>query len=81
LTLAHHAVTGLHGLAGDFPVLHARVRAKEETVDYKGKPVPCLVIDQEGDDVKLTTWVARKTGLVMRQDALLERTHWKMKRD
>jgi hypothetical protein len=83
LTLAHQAVAGLHGLAGDFPVLHARVRTKEETIYHKGHPIACLVIDQEGDDVKLATWVARKTGLVMQQDAYLDskRVHWVMKRD
>jgi hypothetical protein len=83
LTLAYHTVAGLHGLAGDFPVLHARVRATEETIKHKGHPVPCLVIDQEDHDVKLTTWVARKTGLVMRQDTFLDRNriHWVMKRD
>ena len=72
----------LHGLAGDYTQLHARVRAQQEEIKPPKKaPLSCLVIDYEGDDVKLTTWVARKTGLVMRQDAKLEGTHWVMKRE
>ncbi len=72
----------LHGLAGDLPLLHARVRTQEELwKDANKHPVPCLVIDYEGDDAKLTVWVARKNGLVMRQEALLDnRVHWVIER-
>jgi hypothetical protein len=67
----------LHGLTDDLPLLHARVRTQEELWEDANKhSVPCLVIDYEGDDVKLTVWVARKNGLVMRQEALLDRVHW-----
>jgi hypothetical protein len=81
LSTLDHSVVSLAGHTGDLPLLVARVRSKEEWIVHKGRDVACLVIDYSGDYANLTTWVARKTGLVMRQDAKLENVHWVMKRE
>ncbi len=81
LAIGQSLLAALHGPASDLPVLHARVRKEEQiAIDPNSRPVPCLVVDYDGDYVKLTVWVARKNGLVMRQDADLDGVHWVMKR-
>jgi hypothetical protein len=66
---------------GDLRLLRASVRQEEVLLSRdRYHDVPCLVIDYDGD-MQGSTWVARKTGLVMRQEAFIGKTHWAMYRD
>jgi hypothetical protein len=69
-------------LGSDDRILRARVRPREELFT-KGRytDLPCLVIDYDGDDMKPSTWVARESGLVMCQEATLDKIHWAMYRE
>jgi hypothetical protein len=72
----------LQGFGGEAPLLQARVRAEEEEYTRnRYRAVPCLVIDAEGDGVKVSTWVRRSDGTVLRQDATLGKMRWQLYRD
>jgi hypothetical protein len=71
----------LPGDEQDARILRARVRPKEEYYTHgRFREVPCLVIDYEGE-MQATTWVARDNGLVMAQEATLDKNRWVMYRE
>jgi hypothetical protein len=76
------SLSAMGGPGSDVRILRARVRPQEELFT-KGRhsKVPCLVIDYDGDDMKPSTWVARESGLVMAQEATLDKIHWAMYRE
>jgi hypothetical protein len=63
-------------------VLRARVRPQAEPLDGgKRDSEECYVIDYTSDEVQASTWVSTRTGLVLLQEVLLDRTRWAMYRD
>jgi len=50
--------------------LDAEVLPEEHILVWEGKEIPCLVIQYRGDDVTARTWVRRRDGLVVRQEAV-----------
>jgi hypothetical protein len=76
------AVGAMQGITADLHLLHARVRSEEEWFrNARNGKFACLVIDYQGDDVTMSTWVARKTGLVVKQIVTLDRTTWELERE
>jgi hypothetical protein len=63
-------------------VLHARV-LPDPVVFAGGRRggEPCLVIEYTGDDTKLETWVSRRDGVVLCQQATLAGSLWTMNRE
>ncbi len=63
-------------------LLRAAVRPQEETFTHgRRKSEPCLVIDYRGDEVEASTWVAVRTGLVLKQEATQDGETWVLYRD
>jgi hypothetical protein len=72
----------LHGFSDDGSLAHAAVRRQEEAFTFANyEDVACLVIDYEGVDLKVRTWVARKDDQVMCQEATLGKTRWTINRE
>jgi hypothetical protein len=68
-------------LPGDPPLVRARVRPKTEPFRWGRRPeAECLVIDYEGDRVKVTTWVSQDDGTVLAQEATLDGARWSLYR-
>lgn len=68
-------------LAGQPRVVRAKVRPAVEPFAWGQRgEVPCLVIDYEGERVKVITWVRRDDGAILCQEATLDRTRWVMTR-
>ena len=57
------------GQPGPEIVLTAHVLEKTETQTWDGRPVECLVIEYQGDDVTARTWVEVGSGYVIRQES------------
>ncbi len=82
LAFSRQGIGAVQGLAADLPMLQARVRPEEaRRRNARDGEFPCLVIDYEGDHVQINTWVSRKTGLVVFQEATLDRVRWELKRE
>src|SRR5262249_7537159 len=65
----------------DPPLVRARVRPKSEPFRWGRRPeAECLVIDYEGDRVKVSTWVNQQDGTVLAQEATLDGTRWSLYR-
>ena len=63
-------------------LLRARVRPQPEPLDGgKRDSEECYVIDYTSDEVQASTWVSTRTGLVLLQEVLLDRTRWSLYRD
>jgi hypothetical protein len=76
------ATTGTGG--GQVRFLDARVLDQPQPLDYRGHEVACLVIeyhDSDPEGMTAHTWVAEKTGLVLRQEASLQNQKWVMDRE
>jgi hypothetical protein len=72
----------LAGGGGELPLLRAKVRPEFRDFSYgRRRNVECLVIDYEGDHLKVSTWVARERGLVVCQEATLDNGKWAMYRE
>jgi hypothetical protein len=75
----------LQSIQGAPPVpklLRARVRPQTEPLDGgKRDSEECYVIDYTSDEVQASTWVSTRTGLVLLQEVLLDRTRWSLYRD
>ncbi len=69
--LVRDSFPGLPGLGEENSeiVVTATVRPRPETLIWNGKPVKCLVIDYQGDDVSAATWVQADDGEVLRQES------------
>jgi hypothetical protein len=68
--------------AGEPLVVRAKVRPQVVLFTWgRRSEVPCLVIDYEGDQVKVSTWVSREDGSVLCQEATLDRTRWALYRN
>jgi hypothetical protein len=68
-------------LGGEPVVVRAQVRPTAEPFRWgRRQDVACLVIDYEGERVKLSTWVSHEDGMVLAQEATLDRTRWAMYR-
>jgi len=62
--------------------LRAVVRPKPERLEHGGRiSEECYVIDYTSDEVQASTWVGIRTGLVLLQEVVLDRTRWAMYRD
>jgi hypothetical protein len=72
---------GLQGLRPGLSFVQARVRPDPETVRWKEKDFPCLVIEYTEEEQQMRTWVERKGGLVLKQEAALGNERWVLKRD
>jgi hypothetical protein len=69
---------------GQIRFLDARVLDQPQPLDYRGREVACLVIeyhDRDPEGMTAHTWVAEKTGLVLRQEASLQDQKWVMDRE
>ena len=82
------SLAALQGGGGELRILRAHVR--DEPAEFVApvskhgkirKPVPCLVIDYEGDDFTASTWVECERGLVMCQEATIGGDRWLMFRE
>jgi hypothetical protein len=64
--------------------LSARVAAGLEVPPQGGhmdREEPCHVIEYEGENARVRTWVEERTGLVVRQEATLDGKRWVLYRD
>jgi hypothetical protein len=74
----------LGSLAGGEHSLRARVRLEPdglpESLPWRDRRKPCLVIDYEGDGMEGHTWVEQDTGRVLCQEAILMDQRWTLLR-
>jgi hypothetical protein len=70
---------GENGPGGGY--LDARVLPQTQALTFKGREVPCLVIEYQGDEKSGRTWVREDNGLVLRQEAVSGGERWVMQRD
>lgn len=72
----------IQGKDPELQSLLARVRPQLETFSWnRRQEVECLVIDYKGDRIQATTRVAKDTGLVLSQEAVIDNQRWTMNRD
>jgi hypothetical protein len=57
---------------GRHRMLDAHVLPEPQILRWRGRDVPCLVIEYQDDDCHAFTWVVQTTGLVLRQDMTAE---------
>jgi hypothetical protein len=62
-------------------VVQARVLPTPEMLPWKGKDIPCLVIEYADEDQTMRTWVEQDGGLVLKQEAVVGTEHWVLQRD
>jgi hypothetical protein len=75
------SIVAVQGLTGEARVVTARVRSWVELFSWgRRTDVPCLVIDYEGDRVKVSTWVSHDDGAVLCQEAKLGSVQWSLYR-
>jgi len=73
---------GVCDASGGMSLAHARVRPEEVLLDQgRYRSESCLVIDFEADDLKVTTWVASRNGLVICQESTTGSTRWTINRE
>jgi hypothetical protein len=53
----------------DTTFLNARVLPQPQLLPDSPRPIPCLVIEYDDEDIKPRTWVQLQSGLVLRQEA------------
>jgi len=72
----------LQGAGKQHRLLRAKVRDEPESLRWRGREVPCLIVDYKGGDgFQGSTWVGQERGLVLRQEAILGEDRWVMNRD
>jgi hypothetical protein len=76
------AIQALIGGGGGPELLDARVLEEPESFTWgRRRNEECLVVEYQGEDKQLRTWVHRRNGLVLRQEMTLNNTHWTMNRE